>query len=134
MFTLPCLTTKETAYIRLQLSTTQPPRTAGTTTLVRNRLVAIAKAYSVEDANINDLFHLCAESSSFDLFRCPEVIHGLTLGEVMGSSSLWLNLARQNKFKFNPTFNSFVEKNNFEELYKKRLLEVMDVLGKVLKV
>jgi len=129
MFTLPCLTTKETAYIRLQLSTTQPPRTAGTTTLVRNRLVAIAKAYSVEDANINDFFHLCAESSAFDLLRCPEVIHGLTLGEVMGSSSLWLNLARQNKFKFNPTFNSFVEKNNFEELYKKRLLEVMDLLG-----
>jgi len=28
----------------------------------------------------------------------------------MGSSSLWLNLARENKFKFNSTFNSFVEK------------------------
>jgi len=130
VFSLPCLTTKETAFIQLQLDTVNSHQhSVCKTSLLRNRVNAIASAYMVEDTSLAILSKLCAFSSVNEYFKSHEVLTGLTYGEVMGSTKMWLDIAQRNNFKYQQTFNNFVQDREFKEKYSERLVEVINKLG-----
>jgi len=131
MFSLPCLTAKETAYIQLQLTTIHSAQDrAMQSTLVGDRVRNIAKAYMGEDNSFTDVRKLCEASSVNDFSKSHEIMTGLAYGDMLGDPRMWLDLAKNNNYKFNSTFNMIVQQETFEKRYKERLLEVIDSLGK----
>ena len=130
MFSLPCLTTKETAYIQLQLATIHSTNdNAMQSTVAGERVRNIAKAYMVEDTGLTDLSKLFEVSSANEFSKFHEIMTGLAYGDMMGDPRMWMDAAKKSNYKYNSTFNIFVQKETFEERYKKRLLEVIDNLG-----
>jgi len=130
MFSLPCLTAKETAYIQLQLTTIHSAQDrAMQSTLVGDRVRNIAKAYMGEDNSFTDVRKLCEASSVNDFSKSHEIMTGLAYGDMLGDPRMWLDLAKNNNYKFNSTFNMIVQQEIFEKRYKERLLEVIESLG-----
>ena len=164
MFSLPCLSPTESAYVQLQLDTVQASanrqgqlavlssqveglrvtkKTARITNnpLLMERCMAIATAYQVDDrdSGLTDLIRLCEEATDphnkfnrrFTTFRPSPVQTGLEWVEMVGSSRVWLDLARERRFNYNLAQSDLSEKREFQMNYKRRLLEVMDRLGEL---
>ena len=98
-------------------------------TVARERVRNIAKAYMVEDTSFFDLNKLFEVSTANEFSKFHEIMTGLAYGDMMGDPRVWMDAAKKSNYKYNSTFNIFVQKETFEERYKKRLLEVIDNLG-----
>jgi len=165
MFSLPCLSKTETAYVQLQLDACYerhpmdprpftPPilkrfkEKANTVKFFKNtmtaeRCMAIARAYQIdkdEKGGLPDLVNLCAAATKhkesdarsarkFGTFSVQDVQPGLEFGEMMGGSSEWLNLVTEFRFNHDKAFPDFTSRPEFQLIYKRRLLEVIDRLG-----
>lgn len=103
--------------------------------LMVDRVLAIGKAYKVDHSSMAELIKLCevaiqpGNNSLHRKFNAHQVVRGLELGALMGSTRVWLDMARNNRFDYKKALNALAEKEEFEEKYKSRLLEVMDSLG-----
>jgi len=172
MFSLPCLSPKEAAYVQLQVATVQAhsascaessfdelkrrgkmkpkaklnPRSMKIVSshLLMERCLAIAEAYQVEDRVLPNFIKLCEEAvvprnfktstlgeTKFNMMCLKpfQLQNGLEMGEMMGGSSMWLELAMKNKYRYERTFSALCNQEEFHLRYKKRLIEVMDSLG-----